>query len=369
MNVGIFDLERDHREIKGDLIRIFEDVLSRGEFILGPEVRAFEEAFAAYIGVKHAIGVGNGTDAVRIGGLALGVKKGDKVVTTPNTYMASAMAFSVLGITPCFCDIEGETCNMDPDKLNDLLSREKGVTLCVPVHLYGHAARMDEIRDVCARHGVKVLEDACQAHGASYKGKMVGAIGDAAAFSFYPTKNLGCYGDGGMVVTDSDDVYEEALKLRNYGQGEERHVHLMDGFNSRLDELQAALLMRKLPLLDDWNAKRRALAETYGKGLAHTPVVLPREAAWARHVYHLYVIRSEKRDELRKYLAEKGVTALIHYPIPIHLQKVYRDLGYGKGSFPEAERAAGEILSLPMYPSLTDDEVLHVCRTIAAFYG
>ncbi|MBA4418037.1 MAG: transcriptional regulator [Syntrophus sp. (in: bacteria)] len=369
MNVKIFDLERDHHEIKGELIRIFEEVLSRGEYILGPEVKALEEAFAQYIGVKYAIGVNNGTDAIRIGGFSLGLTKGDKVVTTPNTYIASAMAFSTHGVTPCFCDIEADTYNMDPGCLEDLLKNEKGIKVCVPVHLYGHAARMDEIAEICGRYGVKILEDACQAHGATYKGRKVGGLGDAATFSFYPTKNLGCYGDGGIIVTDSDIVYDEAMKLRNYGQGKDRHVHLIDGFNSRLDEVQAAFLKYKLRFLDGWNNKRRALAAVYTKALADTPVVLPQEASWTHHVYHLFVIRSDKRDELRTYLAEKGITALIHYPTPIHLQKVYEHLGYKAGSFPIAEKAAQEILSLPMYPSLREDEVLYVCDAIRAFYG
>lgn len=367
MNVNIFNLERDHKEMKGELVRIFEEVLSNGEFILGKNVASLEKAFAAYIGVAYGVGVGNGTDAIRVGGMALGVREGDKIVTTPNTYIASAMAFSMQGVTPVFCDIETETYNMDPASLDDALSKHEGIALSIPVHLYGHAARMDEILEVCSRHRVKVLEDACQAHGALYKGKKVGSMGHAATFSFYPTKNLGGYGDGGIVVTDSGEAYERAVKLRNYGQ-EGKHVHVIDGFNTRLDEIQAAILSYKLKALDAWNDKRRTLADLYNKGLADTPVMTPREAPWAHHVYHLYVIRSEKRDDLMQYLKGQGVTTLIHYPTPIHLQKVYAHLGYGKGSFPKAEKAASEILSLPMYPSLTEDEVAYVCDTIKAFY-
>jgi dTDP-4-amino-4,6-dideoxygalactose transaminase len=228
---------------------------------------------------------------------------------------------------------------------------------------------MEEIMDVCARYGVKVLEDACQAHGAMHRDRKVGGIGGAAAFSFYPTKNLGCYGDGGIIVTDSEEVFEKAMKLRNYGQGVERHAHLIDGYNSRLDEIQAAFLACKLPLLDGWNEKRRTLAEVYKKALEGVPVTLPVEAPWARHVYHLFVIRSERRDELKNYLFEKGVISLIHYPTPIHLQKVYERLGYGEGSYPIAEKASREILSLPMYPSLREDEVAYICDAIRAFYG
>ena len=368
MMVRIFDLERDHQEIKGKLVEIFEGVLSKGEFILGKEVKAFEEAFAQYIGVKHAVGVGNGTDALRIGGLACGVKAGDKFVTTPNTYIASTMALSMQGLIPKFCDIETETYNMDPERLGELLKREKGIKLCIPVHLYGHPCRIDVALDVCKRHKVMVMEDACQAHGALYKEKKVGSFGDVSAFSFYPTKNLGCYGDGGIVLTDSKDINEKALMLRNYGQIS-KHVHVIEGFNSRLDEVQAAILRFKLERLDHWNEKRRKIAGWYQKGLEDTPVILPKEAFQAYHVYHLYVVRAKKRDELMRYLSEKGVSTLIHYPTPIHMQKAYKHLGYKHGDFPNAEKVAKEIISLPMYPSLKEDEVMYVCKHIRAFYG
>ena len=368
MNVGIFNLERDHQDIKGDLLRTFEEVLTGGQFILGKNVKDLEEAFARYIGVRFAIGVGNGTDAVRIGGMALGLKAGDKLVTTPNTYIATAMALSMQGVAPLFCDIEEETFNMDPESLEQVLKKHPGVKVCIPVHLYGHPARMDEITDICDRHGVAVMEDACQAHGARYKGRKAGSLGRAATFSFFPTKNLGCYGDGGIVVTDSEEVYDAARKLRDYGQ-ETKHVHITEGFNSRLDEVQAAMLKVKLPLLDEWNEKRRSLASLYCAGLAGTPVILPIEAPYAHHVYHLFVIRSGERAELMKYLANRGVTTLIHYPIPIHLQEVYRGLGLDKGSFPKAEKAAAEVISLPLYPSLDEEEVRYVCNGIREFYG
>ncbi|OPY78525.1 MAG: dTDP-3-amino-3,6-dideoxy-alpha-D-galactopyranose transaminase [Syntrophorhabdus sp. PtaU1.Bin058] len=368
MIVKMFNLEREHEDIKKDLLRIFEDVLSGGEFIQGKEVRALEESFASYIGVKYAIGVGNGTDAIRIGGLALDLKAGDKFVTTPNTYVASAMALSMQGLVPLFCDIELETYNMDPEKLEDLLKRERDIKLCIPVHLYGHPCRMDEIMGICKTYGVKVMEDACQAHGALYKDRKVGGFGDVAAFSFYPTKNLGCYGDGGIVVTDSEEAYRKAIMLRNYGQTD-KHVHAIEGFNSRLDEVQAAFLRHKLEYLDQWNEKRRHIAWFYRKELEDTPLVLPAEAPWAHHVYHVYVVRSKKRDDLRQYLSDNGVSTLIHYPTPIHLQGAYGSLGFRKGSFVNAEQAAGEIISLPMYPTLKQDEILHVCGCIREFYG
>ena len=367
MNVKIFNLEQDHTEIKKDLIKAFEEVLTNGEFILGKEVVALEEAFAAYIGVKYAVGVGNGTDALRVGGLSLDIKAGDKFVTAPNSYVASAMALSMHGLVPRFCDIELETYNMDPEKLDDLLKKEEGIKLCVPVHLYGQSCKLDEVLSVCKKHGVQVMEDACQAHGALYKGKKVGAFGDVSAFSFYPTKNLGCYGDGGIIVTNSEKIYQKAMMLRNYGQSD-KHVHDIEGFNTRLDELQAKLLRVKLAYLDVWNDKRRHNAALYKKELQGLPVVLPDEASWAHHVYHLYVIRSKERDTLRQYLGEHGVTTLIHYPTPIHLQRVYQSLGLGKGSFPNAESIAQEIISLPMYPALTEDEILYVCQCIRNFY-
>jgi dTDP-4-amino-4,6-dideoxygalactose transaminase len=368
VKVNIFNLQRDHQEIKPDLVRIFEDVISGGEFILGAHVRALEEAFASYIGVKYAVGVGNGTDAVRIAGIALGLTPADKIITVPHTYVATTMALSAQGIMPVFCDISAETFNMDPQSLDNALNAHKDVKVCIPVHLYGHATPMDEIADVCARHGVRVMEDACQAHGALYKGKKVGSLGDVAAFSFYPTKNLGCFGDGGIVVTDSEEIYRNALKLRTFGE-EGKHAHVTEGFNSRLDSIQAALLMRKLPLLDGWNERRRELARLYKEELRGVPVVLPEEAQWTRHVYHLFVIRSEKRDELRAYLADKGVTTLIHYPTAVHLQKVYSRLGYKAGSFPVAEKAIFEIITLPMYPSLQEEEVRYVAGVIKEFYG
>jgi dTDP-4-amino-4,6-dideoxygalactose transaminase len=368
MEVKIFNLDRDHSDFRDELYSAFTRVLSGGEYVLGKEVRAFEEAFAAYVGVRYAVGVNSGTDAIKIGGLAMGLKPGDKMVTTPNTYVATAMALSMHGITPVLCDIEEDTYNMDPEKLEVLLQKEEGIKLCIPVHLYGHPARMDEINEICNRHGVLVFEDACQAHGALYNNHKVGSLGKAAAFSFYPTKNLGCYGDGGMIVTDSEDVYERALMLRAYGQ-EAKHVHAVEGFNSRLDEVQAAILSVKLSKLNWFNTHRRHAAWLYQRELSDTPLGLPSEAAWAYHVYHLYAVRCKKRDELMRFLSDRGVTTLIHYPTPIHLQKAYGHLGYGPGSFPVAEEAQQEVLSLPMFPTIKEDEVVYVGAQIREFYG
>ncbi|HVN25536.1 MAG TPA: DegT/DnrJ/EryC1/StrS family aminotransferase [Syntrophorhabdales bacterium] len=367
MIVKIFDLQREYEALRKDMLRLFEQVHLGGEFILGKHVKTFEEDFATYIGSRWTVGVGSGTDAIRIGGLACGLKAGDKLVTTPNTYIATAMALSMHGVTPVLCDIEPDTHNMDPDRLEEVLKKEKNVQLCIPVHLYGHAAPMDEILGCCKRHGVSVFEDACQAHGASYKGKKVGTFGKAAAFSFYPTKNLGCQGDGGAITTSDEETYKSASRLRNYGQTD-KHVHVVEGFNSRLDELHAAFLSFKLRELDTWNEQRRKLAALYRRELEGTPLVLPVEKPYAYHVYHLFVVRSKTRDALQEYLKGKGVSTLIHYPTPIHLQEVYRHLGYKRGDFPHAEQGAAEILSLPMYPGLREDEVLYVCGTIKAFF-
>ncbi len=367
MIVKMFDLQREYQSLREELIRAFEEVHLDGEFILGRHVKAFEEVFAQYLGLPHAVGVGSGTDAIRIGGLGCGLNKGDKLVTTPNTYIATAMALSMHGITPVFCDVDHETHNMDPNHLERVMAKEGNVRLCIPVHLYGHPAPMDEILNACKSHGTKVLEDACQAHGALYKGTKVGTLGHASAFSFYPTKNLGCQGDGGAVATNDEEIFRNVYRLRNYGQAD-KHVHVAEGFNSRLDELQAAILQIKLRLLDGWNDRRRELAMLYKQELAHTPLILPDEKPWAHHVYHLFVVRSKQREALQEHLKAKGISTLIHYPTPIHLQPVYRHLGYKEGAFPVAERLSKEILSLPMYPALREDEVLYTCEAIKAFY-
>lgn len=367
MGISTFNLRKDTLDIKEELKKAFEEVLDSGEYILGKELKLFEEEFASYIGAKYGVGVASGTDAIKIAALSLGLERGDKFVTTPNTYVATVMALSVMGLVPVFCDIDPETYTMDPNQLEDLLAKDPKIKLCIPVHLYGHPAKMDEITEICRKYNVSILEDACQAHGAYYKDKKIGSIGDASAFSFYPTKNLGCYGDGGIVLTSLEEVYEKALMLRNYGQ-KEKHVHILEGFNSRLDEMQAAFLRKKLPYLDSNNEKRRHIAWLYKKELSDLPLVLPHEAEWAYHVYHLFVIRLEKRDELMGYLRESGIHTLIHYPTPIHLQPAYRSLGYGPGDFPISEKISGQILSLPIYPSMKEDEVLRVSYAIRKFF-
>ena len=366
--VKIFDLQREYEGLKDELAGAFKRVCKSGEFILGKEVSAFEEAFARYTGVHFAAGLGSGTDALRIGGLALGLKAGDKVVTTPNTYIATVMALSVHGITPVFCDIDPEDMTMDPGSLEEALKANPGVKVCIPVHLYGHTCRMEEIMDVCGRFGVSILEDACQAHGALYKGRKVGTFGAAAAFSFYPTKNLGAYGDAGGLVTADRHVYDEICRLRNYGQTG-KHVHTVEGFNSRLDELQAAILSVKLRVLDAANESRRHLADIYRMDLEDDAfVALPVEQPGRTYIIFTSCAAASG-TRFRSISGRRGVGSLVHCPRPSISRKRTSRLGYQKGAFPQSEKAADEILTLPLYPTLKEDEVVYVCSAIRAFYA
>ena len=340
--------------------------------MLGERLTRFEEEFAAYLGTRYALGVGNGTDALTLALRAVGVREGDEVVTVPNTAIPTVSAIRDTGADPLFVDIDPDRFTMDPALLEELLEKKakegKSVKAIVPVHLYGQAADMDPIMDLAKDHGALVIEDACQAHGAKYKDKTVGTIGSAGVFSFYPSKNLGAYGDGGMVVCDDEVVFEKLKLLRNYGQSDRYHS-VIEGTNSRLDELQAAVLSVKLKYLNEWTGRRRELAALYDKLLDQNKVQIPKEAAYSRGVYHLYVIKHPKREALQKYLSENGVSTLIHYPIPIHLQEAYLRLGHAPGAFPNAELAAREILSLPIYPELTEAQVEEVCGLVNAFDG
>ncbi|MGB5931838.1 MAG: DegT/DnrJ/EryC1/StrS family aminotransferase [Anaerolineae bacterium] len=339
-------------------------VLERGDFVLGREVSLFEEEFAAYCEAEYAVGVDSGTSALELALRAFDIGSGDEVITAANTFIATAFAVSYIGATPVLVDVDPQTYTIDLALLESAITdRTRAI---IPVHLYGHPAEMDPIMEMAGRYRLVVIEDACQAHGAKYKGKRVGPLGHAAAFSFYPAKNLGAYGDGGMVVTNDKRVAESLHMLRNYGQSEKYH-HILRGYNHRLDTLQAAVLRVKLKCLDVWNAARRQHAQLYGQLLAHSPVVLPAEAGYAESVYHLYVIRVEDRDGLRAYLQDRGIATGIHYRIPIHLQPSYRHLGYEKGSFPITEAYAEQILSLPMYAELTSDSIACVAGAIRDF--
>jgi dTDP-4-amino-4,6-dideoxygalactose transaminase len=339
---------------------------------LGEEVLAFEKEFARYCGVRYGVGVGSGTDALFLALKAAGIGEGDGVVTVANSFIATALAISFTGAKPFFVDIDPGTYTMDPDQLELFLKREKAkeggqrIRALLPVHLYGHPAEMDSIMEIANRHGLIVIEDACQAHGAKYGGRRVGSFGALGCFSFYPTKNLGGYGDGGIVVTDHKKYAEKLRLLRSYGE-KKRYHHVLKGGNTRLDELQAAMLRVKLKYLDQWNEERRSNARIYTEALARSGVVCPVEKAAARHVYHLYVIRSKKRDALQAFLRRKGIETLIHYPRSIHDQKAYRELGYRKGDLPLTKQSARKTLSLPFFPGMTPSEMKEVAEAIQCF--
>jgi len=364
MNVPFVDLRAQYQSLDAEVQQAISAVLERGDFVLGREVSLFEEEFAAYCEAGYAVGVDSGTSALELALRAFDIGPGDEVITAANTFIATAFAISYTGATPILVDVDPQTYTIDVPLLERAITdRTRAI---IPVHLYGHPADMDPIMEIAAKHGLVVIEDACQAHGARYKGRRVGSLGHAAASSFYPAKNLGAYGDGGMVVTNDGQVAASLHMLRNYGQREKYH-HMVQGFNHRLDTLQAAVLRVKLKHLDDWNTARRQHAQLYRHLLAYSPVVTPVEAGYAESVYHLYVIRVEDRDELRAYLYDKGIATGIHYPISIHLQPTYRHLGYQKGEFPITERYAEQILSLPMYAELTPASIEYVAEAIRTF--
>jgi dTDP-4-amino-4,6-dideoxygalactose transaminase len=366
MQVPFLDLSDQYLRIRGEIEQCVLRTLASGSYILGEEVAAFEREFAAYCGARHAVGVGSGTEAIHLALRAAGVGPGDEVITAPNTAAPTVCAIVAAGARPIFVDVEPRNLTLDPERLEDCLraqppsSRLKAI---VPVHLYGHPADMAAVRGLAAEYGLKVLEDAAQAHGAEFDGQRVGSLGDAGCFSFYPTKNLGCYGDGGMVVTNDAEIAESVRMLRNYGE-EAKFQNRIWGTNSRLDEIQAAILRVKLPHLDQWNSVRRDRARLYGELLGGSRFRLPVEVSPARHSFHLYVIRSHDRDALKRELSELGIGTAVHYPKPIHFQDAYRGLAYAAGDFPVAERAAREILSLPLFPELAEDQVRFVCSAL-----
>lgn len=364
MNVPFVDLNAQYRALRDQIDLAMHAVIDSSQFIQGREVGLFEEAFAAYCHTRHAIGVDSGTSALELILRALDIGPGDEVITAANTFIATVLAITATGARPVLVDVDPGTYNLSVYAVEEAISPRTKVIL--PVHLYGQPADMDPILQVAERFGLKVVEDACQAHGARYKDQRAGSLGVAAAFSFYPAKNLGCYGDGGMVVTSSDELARRIRLLREYGQ-REKYVHVSKGYNHRLDTLQAAVLRVKLPHLDRWNAQRREHARQYHALLANTSVQLPIEADYAEHVYHLYVIRVAQRDALQAHLKAHGIGTGIHYPIPIHLQEAYAELGYSRGVFPVTEQAANEILSLPMYAELTPEQVTEVAGRVIEF--
>jgi len=372
--IAFGDLRREYTDLSGEIDEAIRSVCRNGWFVLGKKVEEFEAAFAGYIGGGvHAVGVGSGTEAIHLGLVAAGVGNGDYVITVPNTAVPTVSAINLAGAIPLLVDIDPLSYTMDPSLLRDLVKKEKKqlgsrLKAIVPVHLYGQSAHMEPILDVAKEFDLKLVEDACQAHGALYQGGKAGSIGDYAAFSFYPSKNLGAYGDGGMVLTRDADEAKKLKMLRNYGQ-EKRYFHRIKGFNSRLDELQAAILLVKLKYLDRWNARRREIARIYSDNIRNLQIAKPQEMPYGRHVFHLYVIRHPRRTDLQAYLEHEGVQTVIHYPVPIHLQEAYHDLGYGKRSFPVAEQCAEEILSLPIFPQLRDEEIQRVAELINHFDG
>ena len=364
MQINFVDLNKQYSLIKPEIDDAIQRVIKKSSFIGGEEVSAFEEEFAQYCDAHYCAGVNSGTDALKFICMALGIKEGDEVILPVNTFIATALGVSSMGAKPVFVDCEDGTYNIDVKKIEEkITSRTKAI---IAVHLYGQPAEMDSIISIAQKHKLYVIEDACQAHGAFYKDRRVGTFGIASAFSFYPGKNLGAYGDGGAVITNDADMTEKIKKLREYGQ-EKKYVHTERGTNSRLDGLQAAILRVKLRHLDGWNEKRRNVAACYYDNLKDLQIKLPVTMADRNHVYHLFVIETDNRDELLQYMSQKEIFCGIHYPIPLHLQGAYRELGYKEGDFPVSERSASRILSLPVYPELKKEEIRYIKNTINEF--
>jgi dTDP-4-amino-4,6-dideoxygalactose transaminase len=388
--IPFLDLVTPHAELRAELVDVLTSALDRAAFIGGPAVEAFEKEFAAFCGVSHCVGVSSGTDAVQFALMAAGVGEGDIAITVPNTFIATAEAISQTGARPVFVDVDESTYNLDPEKLEAYLESEctvdrytgdltdrrfgKRVAALVPVHLYGQPADMDRIEELAERYKLTIIEDACQAHGAEYfsrrdnQWKRAGSMGRAGAFSFYPGKNLGACGEAGAVTTNDAELAQKIRALRDHGQMQ-KYFHEIEGFNGRLDSVQAGFLSVKLRRLADWNGQRRECASRYKQLLDVGQELLgcPHEPSWAKAVYHLYVIRVADRDELQKHLSEAGIGTGIHYPIPLHLQNAYRALGYRNGDFPISERAAAQILSLPMYPGLEPVQQERVAQETLTF--
>lgn len=365
MNVPLLDLRTQYARYKEEIDAAIRRVVESGIFILGPEVSAFEEEFAAYCGARHAIGVASGTAALFLALKALDIGPGDEVITTPFSFFATASTIAHTGATPVFADIDPRTYNLDPKAVEQAVtSRTKAI---IVVHLFGQPADMDPLLEIARAHRLWVIEDAAQAHGAEYKGQRVGSIGDVACFSFYPTKNLGGFGDGGAVVTNNEEIAEKVRLLYNHGQDRKYHYSLL-GYGERLDALQAAILRAKLSHLDAWNEARRAAAHRYNALLAGTSVTLPHEEPHVRHVYHCYTIRTRRRDEAVAYLREQGIGVAVHYPIPLHLQPAFSYLGLKEGTFPVAEQAAREVMSLPIYPEITGEQQAYVVENLRKFF-
>jgi len=362
MPVPMVDLKIQYEAIKEEINNAVLGVIQSTHFILGPHGKALEQEVAAYHGVKHAVAVASGTDALHLALLAAEIGRGDEVITTPFTFIATAEAVSYVGAVPVFVDIDPDTFNMDIAKIEAAIT--KRTKAIIPVHLYGQPADMDGLMQIAKKHGLKVIEDCAQSFGAEHRGTKTGAIGDLGCFSFFPSKNLGGYGDGGMVATDNAKLAEHMLSLRNHGS-RVRYYHDEIGFNSRLDEIQAAILRVKFKRIDEYNRKRRDNAALYNKYLAGTGIKTPSEQDGMKHVFHQYTIRIKDRDKVKKKLDAGNVTSsMIYYPVPLHLQAAYKDLAMKAGSLPQSEMAAQEVLSLPMYPELTEAQIKQVSEAV-----
>lgn len=361
MTIPLVDLKAQYQTIKPEIDAAMQRVVNNTSFILGKEVAEFEKNFAAFCSAQYCVGTDSGTAALHLALLICGVKPGDEVITTTHTFIATAEVISLIGAKPVLVDIDPRTYNIDPNKIEPAITpRTRAI---IPVHLYGQPAEMDAILEIARKHNLRVIEDAAQAHGAEYRGKRAGTMGDVACFSFYPGKNLGAYGDAGALVTNDAALADHARMLRDHGRSE-KYAHKLVGYGYRLDALQAAILGAKLPHLDAWNARRRDIADYYTELLTNTDIIPPYVPPQIKPVYHIYCIRTKNRDGLQKHLKERGIETGIHYPIPLHLQPVYQNLGYNLGDFPHAEKAAREILSLPMYPELTYAQVQQIVDVV-----
>jgi dTDP-4-amino-4,6-dideoxygalactose transaminase len=380
VKVPLLDLNRRYNLIKEEINNAIEKVLNSQNFIFGQEVKDLETEIAKYCGTKYAVAVASGTDALLLSLISLGVERGDFVITTPFSFFATAGAIHNSGATPIFIDIKPDTYNIDPKKIKDLLDEKSfhtkrlnieisKIKTIIPVHLYGQIADMDPINKIAMEYNLDIIEDACQAIGAEYKGKKAGSVGSTGCFSFFPTKNLGGYGDGGIITTNREELSLELKKLRVHGSERDYH-HLSVGYNSRLDTIQAAVLLAEFPHLDDWNKKRQENAQIYSDLLKDIEEIdCPHVASEHKHIFHQYTIRvkNNKRDELMGFLTRKGIGSKIYYPIPLHLQECFNSLSYKQRDFPISEKAAEEVLSLPIFPELTDEEIEYVCDSIKSF--
>ncbi len=382
--IPLVDLKAQYQQIKDEINQAITDVLESSHFIMGKKVTELENEIARYIGTRHAVSCANGTDALVLSLHACGIGEGDEVITSPFTFFATAEAISRVGAKPVFSDVDQDTFNIDARQFHNVITpRTKAI---IPVHMYGQPADMDELRMTADKYGLLIIEDACQAFGASYKGQKAGSMGNAGCFSFFPSKNLGAYGDGGLITTNDDHIASEAKSLRVHGSARGRtqgapasliaalpgdpgfdiskYYNSRIGYNSRLDELQAAILLVKLKYIDQWNETRREIAHFYNEYLRDTSLILPKLPENAQGVFHLYVVQSENRNELLRILKDKGISTGIHYPIPLHLQKAYEGLGYHPGDFPVTERLSERILSIPIYPELTAAQMEYIAKTL-----